>query len=546
MPERRRLSSAETKRISAVAVRDIDLERREALRKAIKAKTSKDNEATGATFTPRNEPPTPSFRRKASDSPLRPGQRTPTAGNDAAYFNSAQKFNASPHKSPRPLETTIEEDEEEGRQEDDEQQKQQEQEQTNAYDDDDAEGLSSIDEGDEDDDDHFGARPTSLYDSPAEEPETVLQKKLRAEKSELTIGTFTRLTFGYRTILNKELKQLSLSIDWSRAFRDLRRAKADLQVGALLDAHATLRCLDADCGVGAFSMMLAEKLAAKKMQTRSKISDIGETMSHDGDGSNDDDEEYDLSSSDSENSEIEMGLKKSPTKRKKMTSDEKIEEGSSLNGRVVALELLSSSLVCLKHALEEINENDIDSPFRAVALHRGTLDVFKVKPMSYDVAYNAFGFERIPKGANLRAAARAFAMSVKTNGLGFIAVHAAKSADARFHSLYRNAFVASSSTTLPSSPTASSVSMTTAEDVIDELHRLGVAYNVTTKSYQLRIEKIGEYNRRILESYLHGVAMDDSLDLERMCSDAKVAEFLSQNDRGDHFSFTQIVAHITL
>ena len=137
-------------------------------------------------------------------------------------------------------------------------------------------------------------------------------------------------------------------------------------------------------------------------------------------------------------------------------------------------------------------------------------------------------------------------MSVKTNGLGFIAVHAAKSADARFHSLYRNAFVASSSTTLPSSPTASSVSMTTAEDVIDELHRLGVAYNVTTKSYQLRIEKIGEYNRRILESYLHGVAMDDSLDLERMCSDAKVAEFLSQNDRGDHFSFTQIVAHITL
>ena len=546
MPERRRLSSAETKRISAVAVRDIDLERREALRKAIKAKTSKDNEATGATFTPRNEPPTPSFRRKASDSPLRPGQRTPTAGNDAAYFNSAQKFNASPHKSPRPLETTIEEDEEEGRQEDDEQQKQQEQEQANAYDDDDAEGLSSIDEGDEDDDDHFGARPTSLYDSPAEEPETVLQKKLRAEKSELTIGTFTRLTFGYRTILNKELKQLSLSIDWSRAFRDLRRAKADLQVGALLDAHATLRCLDADCGVGAFSMMLAEKLAAKKLQTRSKISDIGQTMSHDGDGSNDDDEEYDLSSSDSENSEIEMGLKKSPTKRKKMTSDEKIEEGSSLNGRVVALELLSSSLVCLKHALEEINENDIDSPFRAVALHRGTLDVFKVKPMSYDVAYNAFGFERIPKGANLRAAARAFAMSVKTNGLGFIAVHAAKSADARFHSLYRNAFVASSSTTLPSSPTASSVSMTTAEDVIDELHRLGVAYNVTTKSYQLRIEKIGEYNRRILESYLHGVAMDDSLDLERMCSDAKVAEFLSQNDRGDHFSFTQIVAHITL
>ena len=548
MPERRRLSSAETKRISAVAVRDIDLERREALRKAIKAKTSKDNEATGATFTPRNEPPNPSFRRKASDSPLRPGQRTPTAGNDAAYFNSAQKFNASPHKSPRPSETTIEEDEEEGRQEDDEQQKQQEQEQPNAYDDDDAEGLSSIDEGDEDDDDHFGARPTSLYDSPAEEPETVLQKKLRAEKSELTIGTFTRLTFGYRTILNKELKQLSLSIDWSRAFRDLRRAKADLQVGALLDAHATLRCLDADCGVGAFSMMLAEKLAAKKLQTRSKISDIGQTMSHDGDGSNDDDddEEYDLSSSDSENSEIEMGLKKSPTKRKKMTSDEKIEEGSSLNGRVVALELLSSSLVCLKHALEEINENDIDSPFRAVALHRGTLDVFKVKPMSYDVAYNAFGFERIPKGANLRAAARAFAMSVKTNGLGFIAVHAAKSADARFHSLYRNAFVASSSTTLPSSPTASSVSMTTAEDVIDELHRLGVAYNVTTKSYQLRIEKIGEYNRRILESYLHGVAMDDSLDLERMCSDAKVAEFLSQNDRGDHFSFTQIVAHITL
>ena len=95
-----------------------------------------------------------------------------------------------------------------------------------------------------------------------------MQNKLRAEKGELTIDTFTRLTFGYRTILNKELKQLSLSIDWSRAFRDLRRAKADLQVGALLDAHATLRCLDADCGVGAFSMMLAEKLAAKKLKTK--------------------------------------------------------------------------------------------------------------------------------------------------------------------------------------------------------------------------------------------------------------------------------------
>ena len=227
--------------------------------------------------------------------------------------------------------------------------------------------------------------------------------------------------------------------------------------------------------------------------------------------------------------------------------DEKEDEESALNGRVVAVELLSTSLVCLKHALEEINENDIDSPFRAVALHRGTLDVFKVKPMSYDVAYNAFGFERIQKGTSLRAAARAFAMSVKTNGLGFIAVHAAKSADAQFHALYRNAFVASSTTTmLPSSPTASSASMTTAEDVIDELHRLGVAYNVTTKSYQLRIEKIGEYNRRILESYLHGVAMDDSLTLEEICADAKVAQFLSKNDRGDHFSFTQIVAHVTL
>jgi hypothetical protein len=438
-----------------------------------------------------------------------------------------------------------EDEEDEGRKNEDErlehhhQQQRGEGEHVNADDDDVAEELSSIDE---DDDDHFGARPTSLYDSPAEEPETVLQNKLRAEKGELTIDTFSRLTFGYRTILNKELKQLSLSIDWSRAFRDLRRAKADSQVGALLDAHATLRCLDADCGVGAFSMMLAEKLAAKKLKKKGGMSG-GKMMKSD---DNDGEEEYELSSSDSENLERETGLSKEE-KKKVMTSDEKEDEESALNGRVVAVELLSTSLVCLKHALEEINENDIDSPFRAVALHRGTLDVFKVKPMSYDVAYNAFGFERIQKGTSLRAAARAFAMSVKTNGLGFIAVHAAKSADAQFHALYRNAFVASSTMTmLPSSPTASSASMTTAEDVIDELHRLGVAYNVTTKSYQLRIEKIGEYNRRILESYLHGVAMDDSLTLEEICADAKVAQFLSKNDRGDHFSFTQIVAHITL
>ena len=550
MPERRRLSSAETKRISAVAARDIDLERREALRKAIKAKTSKDNNvATGATFTPRNAPPISPFLKKSTGgSPIRSGQRTPTAANDAAYFNSAQKFNASPHRSPRRLETTMEgeeDEEDEGRKNEDErlehhhQQQRGEGEHVNADDDDVAEELSSIDE---DEDDHFGARPTSLYDSPAEEPETVLQNKLRAEKGELTIDTFTRLTFGYRTILNKELKQLSLSIDWSRAFRDLRRAKADSQVGALLDAHATLRCLDADCGVGAFSMMLAEKLAAKKLKKKGGMSG-GKMMNSD---DNDGEEEYELSSSDSENLERETGLSKEE-KKKVMTSDEKEDEESALNGRVVAVELLSTSLVCLKHALEEINENDIDSPFRAVALHRGTLDVFKVKPMSYDVAYNAFGFERIQKGTSLRAAARAFAMSVKTNGLGFIAVHAAKSADAQFHALYRNAFVASSTTTmLPSSPTASSASMTTAEDVIDELHRLGVAYNVTTKSYQLRIEKIGEYNRRILESYLHGVAMDDSLTLEEICADAKVAQFLSKNDRGDHFSFTQIVAHVTL
>ena len=550
MPERRRLSSAETKRISAVAARDIDLERREALRKAIKAKTSKDNNvATGATFTPRNAPPISPFLKKSTGgSPIRSGQRTPTAANDAAYFNSAQKFNASPHRSPRRLETTMEgeeDEEDEGRKNEDgrlehhHQQQRGEGEHVNADDDDVAEELSSIDE---DEDDHFGARPTSLYDSPAEEPETVLQNKLRAEKGELTIDTFTRLTFGYRTILNKELKQLSLSIDWSRAFRDLRRAKADSQVGALLDAHATLRCLDADCGVGAFSMMLAEKLAAKKLKKKGGMSG-GKMMNSD---DNDGEEEYELSSSDSENLERETGLSKEE-KKKVMTSDEKEDEESALNGRVVAVELLSTSLVCLKHALEEINENDIDSPFRAVALHRGTLDVFKVKPMSYDVAYNAFGFERIQKGTSLRAAARAFAMSVKTNGLGFIAVHAAKSADAQFHALYRNAFVASSTTTmLPSSPTASSASMTTAEDVIDELHRLGVAYNVTTKSYQLRIEKIGEYNRRILESYLHGVAMDDSLTLEEICADAKVAQFLSKNDRGDHFSFTQIVAHVTL
>ena len=59
-----------------------------------------------------------------------------------------------------------------------------------------------------------------------------------------------------------------------------------------------------------------------------------------------------------------------------------------------------------------------------------------------------------------------------------------------------NSFVASSThTTLPSSPTASSASLTTAEDVIAELHRRGVVYNVTTLSYQLRIEKISEINR---------------------------------------------------
>ena len=58
--------------------------------------------------------------------------------------------------------------------------------------------------------------------------------------------------------------------------------------------------------------------------------------------------------------ERETGLSKEE-KEKVMTSDEKEDEESALNGRVVAVELLSTSLVCLKHALEEINENDIDS-----------------------------------------------------------------------------------------------------------------------------------------------------------------------------------------
>jgi magnesium-transporting ATPase (P-type) len=562
MPERRRLSSAETKRISAVAARDIDLERREALKKVLRAATkSKDNEATGASFTPRHAPMTPPHG----------GQRTPTAANDAAFFKSATKFNSSPHKSPF-LSTTVEGDEE-----DNDAMNISDTEEVSNEDkmmDDD---LSSID--DDDDSKYYGNRPTSLYDSPAEEPETVLQKKLCAEKSELSIGTFTRLTFGYRSILDKELKQLTVSIDWSRAFRDLRRAKADLQAGALLDAHATLRCLDADCGVGSFSMMLAEKLAAKKLRNNKteKSSYKNKNNASKGKDGNGEDDSIDSSSSDDDelvdgsddrnnnNNNNNMKLKSPPSstmKKKKSNNNtttvvERLASGKNINinnnnnesmsGRVVAVELLSSSLVCLKHALEEINENDIDSPFRAVALHRGTLDVFKVKPMSYDVAYNAFGFERIQKGASLRAAARAFAMSVKTNGLGFIAVHVAKSADCRFHQLYRNAFIAPSSVVISfNENTTIQPAMTTAEDVIEELHRLGVAYNVTTKSYQLRIEKIGEYNRRILEMYLHGVAMDDSLTLEEICSDANVARFLSENDRGDCFQFTQIVAHITL
>ena len=77
-----------------------------------------------------------------------------------------------------------EDEEDEGRKNEDErlehhhQQQRGEGEHVNADDDDVAEELSSIDE---DGDDHFGARPTSLYDSPAEERETVLQNKLLAE-----------------------------------------------------------------------------------------------------------------------------------------------------------------------------------------------------------------------------------------------------------------------------------------------------------------------------------------------------------------------------
>jgi len=228
----------------------------------------------------------------------------------------------------------------------------------------------------------------------------------------------------------------------------------------------------------------------------------------------------------------------------------------------VSLDLLDVSGVALHAA-----SLSLQAPFHVGTLHRGTLTSF-VPPrdaamlassaanssdgesvmdadggtdgIGYDIVYSVHGFATCPR-SKIHLALRNFRASLRPGGLGFIAAATEQSHDAKFSLMYH-----AERRKRLGAPQGEIPRMTSAEDICDALSAQGVSYNVEVKSHETIVDVTDGLES--LESYLHGVVMDDSLSLDTMMTSNSLGAYLSScmSSDGSSYTFPQRVAHVTL
>jgi len=228
----------------------------------------------------------------------------------------------------------------------------------------------------------------------------------------------------------------------------------------------------------------------------------------------------------------------------------------------VSLDLLDVSAVALHAA-----SLSLQAPFHVGTLHHGTLTSF-VPPrdaamlassaanssdgesvmdagggtdgIGYDIVYSVHGFATCPR-SKIHLALRNFRASLRPGGLGFIAAATEQSHDAKFSLMYH-----AERRKRLGAPQGEIPRMTSAEDICDALSAQGVSYNVEVKSHETIVDVSDGLES--LESYLHGVVMDDSLSLDTMMTSNSLGAYLSScmSSDGSSYTFPQRVAHVTL
>jgi len=228
----------------------------------------------------------------------------------------------------------------------------------------------------------------------------------------------------------------------------------------------------------------------------------------------------------------------------------------------VSLDLLDVSAVALHAA-----SFSLQAPFHVGTLHHGTLTSF-VPPrdaamlassaanssdgesvmdagggtdgIGYDIVYSVHGFATCPR-SKIHLALRNFRASLRPGGLGFIAAATEQSHDAKFSLMYH-----AERRKRLGAPQGEIPRMTSAEDICDALSAQGVSYNVEVKSHETIVDVADGLES--LESYLHGVVMDDSLSLDTMMTSNSLGAYLSScmSSDGSSYTFPQRVAHVTL
>jgi hypothetical protein len=228
----------------------------------------------------------------------------------------------------------------------------------------------------------------------------------------------------------------------------------------------------------------------------------------------------------------------------------------------VSLDLLDVSAVALHAA-----SLSLQAPFHVGTLHHGTLTSF-VPPrdaamlassaanssdgesvmdagggtdgIGYDIVYSVHGFATCPR-SKIHLALRNFRASLRPGGLGFIAAATEQSHDAKFSLMYH-----AERRKRLGAPQGEIPRMTSAEDICDALSAQGVSYNVEVKSHETIVDVADGLES--LESYLHGVVMDDSLSLDTMMTSNSLGAYLSScmSSDGSSYTFPQRVAHVTL
>lgn len=228
----------------------------------------------------------------------------------------------------------------------------------------------------------------------------------------------------------------------------------------------------------------------------------------------------------------------------------------------VSLDLLDVSGVALHAA-----SLSLQAPFHVGTLHRGTLTSFvpprdaamlassaanssdgesvidadgDTNDIGYDIVYSVHGFATCPR-SKIHLALRNFRASLRPGGLGFIAAATEQSHDAKFSLMYH-----AERRKRLGAPQGEIPRMTSAEDICDALSAQGVSYNVEVKSHETIVDVTDGLES--LESYLHGVVMDDSLSLDTMMTSNSLGAYLSScmSSDGSSYTFPQRVAHVTL